>query len=237
MKNNFSELEKKLGFSFNDKNILKQAFCHRSYLNENPNCGLENNERLEFLGDAVLELIVTEELFKKYNYPEGKLTLIRAGLVNAKNLAKIAQELDFQNYLLLSKGEEKNQGKGKQYILANTVESLIGAIYLDQGIKKAHQFVKRFILSQLPQEISEDFYKDFKTKLQEKSQEFLKITPIYKLLQEYGPDHDKKFLVGVYLNDQLIATGKGSSKQEAEEDAAQNALILKGWQDKNNNEF
>ncbi len=232
--NDYKSLEEKINIKFKNKKLLAQAFCHRSYLNENPDIDLENNERLEFLGDAILELVVTLELFKRYNYSEGKLTLIRAYLVNTKNLANVAKKLSLNNYLLLSKGEAKDTSKAKQYIFANTVEALIGAIYLDKGFGAAKKFIKKYIIGKLQDEISEDFYKDHKSKLQEKTQEKLKITPVYKVLKEEGPDHAKTFLVGVYFNDKLIARGEGTSKQEAEENAAENALILKGWCQNNN---
>lgn len=227
----FSILEKKLNLNFKEKNLLIQAFCHRSYLNENPKFYLSHNERLEFLGDAVLELIVTEYLYKKYpEKSEGELTNWRAALVNAKILAKLARELGFDEFLLLSKGEQKEEGKARQYILANTFEALIGAIYLDQGFEVCREFVEEFLIKKkLPEIIEKGLFRDAKSRFQEESQERVGITPSYKVLEEWGPDHAKHFLVGVFLRDELVAKGEGSSKQEAEEEAAKNALKIKGW--------
>jgi len=227
----FLILEKKLGLNFKNKDLLVEAFCHRSYLNENPKFHLPHNERLEFLGDAVLELIVTEYLYQKYpEKNEGELTNWRAALVNAKILGDLAKGLGFNDFLLLSKGEEKETGKGRQYILANTFEALIGAIYLDQGYGVAKNFVeKNLIERKLPEIIEKGLFKDPKTRFQEEAQERVKITPVYKVLEEWGPDHAKHFLVGVFLGNELVAKGEGSSKQEAEEEAAKNALKIKGW--------
>ncbi|MDP1538689.1 MAG: ribonuclease III [bacterium] len=226
----FSEPEKKLGLKFKKKDLLIQAFCHRSYLNENPNSNLENNERLEFLGDAVLELIVTEYLFEKYpKKSEGELTNWRAALVNAKMLSETAHELGFNDYLLLSKGEKKEIGKARQYILANTLEALIGAAYLDSGYKKCRDFIKKNLIAKLPEIIEKGLFKDAKSCFQEEAQERTGITPTYKVMKEWGPDHSKHFIIGVFLNSELVAEGEGSSKQEAEVEAAKNALETKGW--------
>jgi ribonuclease-3 len=228
---NFAILEKSLGLEFKNRDLLIEAFCHRSYLNEHPDFYLPHNERLEFLGDAVLELIVTEYLYKKYpEKNEGELTNWRAALVNAKILGEVARELGFNDFLLLSKGEEKETGKARLYILANTFEALIGAIYLDQGYEVAKKFVeKNLIEKKLPEIIEKGLFKDPKTRFQEEAQERVKITPTYKVLEEWGPDHAKHFIVGVFLGKELIAKGEGSSKQEAEEEAAKNALKIKGW--------
>jgi len=226
----FSKLEKKIGLNFKKKDLLTQAFCHRSYLNENPNSNLENNERLEFLGDAVLELIVTEYLFEKYpKKSEGELTNWRAALVNAKMLSEIAQELRFNDYLLLSKGEAKEMGKARQYILANTFEALVGAAYLDSGYKKCRDFLRKNLIVKLPEIIEKGLFKDAKSRFQEEAQERTGITPTYKVIKEWGPDHAKHFIIGVFLNNELVADGEGSSKQEAELEAAKNALEVKGW--------
>jgi len=226
----FSELEKKLGLKFKNKDLLTQAFCHRSYLNENPSAHLKNNERLEFLGDAVLELIVTEELYEKYpKKPEGELTNWRAALVNAKMLSETANELGLNDYLLLSKGEKKEKGKARQYILANTFEALIGSAYLDLGYKKCHDFIKKNLIAKLPEIIEKGLFKDAKSCFQEEAQERTGITPTYKVMREWGPDHSKNFIIGVFLNSELVAEGQGSSKQEAEVEAAKNALEIKGW--------
>ena len=225
---NFLPLEKKLGINFKNKDLLIQAFTHRSYLNENPNFHLEHNERMEFLGDAVLELVVTEELYQKYPIKsEGELTSWRAALVNAKILAGVAKNIGFNNFLLLSKGEQKELGKARQYILANTIEAFVGALYLDQGYKSCAWFIKKYLIKELPGIIKKGLHRDAKSRFQEEAQEKKGITPIYKVLKEQGPDHAKHFLIGVYLGEKLIAQGEGYSKQEAEEIAAKNALNIK----------
>lgn len=226
----FSKLEKKLSIKFKDKDLLTQAFVHRSYLNENPNFKLFHNERLEFLGDAVLELIVTRYLYDNYpKKPEGELTSWRAALVNTKILTKISQELDLGSFLLLSQGEAKEKGKARQYILANTFESLIGSLYLDQGYNTCKEFIEKHLIKELPEIIEKELFIDSKSYFQEKSQDKIGITPTYKTVKEFGPDHAKHFTVGVFLKEELIAKGEGLSKQEAEEDAAKNALNIKGW--------
>jgi ribonuclease-3 len=227
---NFSQLEKKLNIEFKNKDLLKQAFVHRSYLNENPGFGLDHNERLEFLGDAVLELVVTKYLYQKYpQKPEGELTNWRAALVNAQNLAKISRDLDFGQCLLLSRGEAKDTGKARQYILANTFEAFLGALYLDQGLGKVREFIEIHLLKELTEILKEGRWRDAKSHFQEEAQERIRITPNYKVLKEWGPDHAKHFVVGVHLDNELVAEGKGSSKQEAEEKAAQEALKAKNW--------
>lgn len=226
----FSIFEKKLSLKFKNKDLLTQAFIHRSYLNENPDFHLSHNERLEFLGDAVLELVVTEYLYQEYPLKsEGVLTNLRAALVNSKMLSKISQDLGFNEFLLLSKGESKELGKARKYILANTFESVIGALYLDGGYRPCRDFIKKNLIKELPVIIEKRLYKDAKSHFQEEAQERAGITPSYKVLEEWGPDHAKQFIVGVYLEDELVAKGEGSSKQEAEEGAAQNALDIKNW--------
>lgn len=226
--NKFKKLEKKLGLSLKNRDILVQAFCHRSYLNENPDFALGHNERLEFLGDAVMELIVTKYLFENYpQNPEGDLTNWRAALVNTKMIAGVAKKLGLEKYLLLSNGEQKERGKAKQYMLADTFEALIGAIYLDGGYGEAEKFIKKNLLIELPQIISLELFKDPKSELQEFSQEKFGITPTYAIIEELGPDHDKRFKMGVFLEDEKIGEGKGSSKKEAEELAAEEALKKK----------
>jgi len=228
--NDFSILEKQINFKFKNKGLLVQAFCHRSYLNESLKENLENNERLEFLGDAVLELIITEYLFVKYpEKPEGELTNWRAALVNAKMLSVIAKELGFNDFLLLSKGETKETGKSRDYILANTFEAFMGAAYLDSGYKECEKLIKKHLITKLPEIIEKGLFKDNKSRFQEEAQEKMGVTPTYKVLREQGPDHAKSFVVGVYLDKELIAEGKGSSKQEAEAEAAKNALAVKSW--------
>jgi len=226
----FSKLEKKLNIEFKNKDLLTQAFVHRSYLNENPDFKVFHNERLEFLGDAVLEHIVTENLFK--NYPkksEGELTSWRAALVNSKMLSRIAQNLDLNDFLLLSQGELKEEGKARQYILANTFEAFVGSLYLDQGLDSCRRFIEKNLLKELPKIIKERLYKDAKSHFQEEAQERMGITPNYEVQREWGPDHAKHFVVGVFIGKDLAAEGEGFSKQEAEEEAAKQALKIKGW--------
>jgi len=226
----FSQLEKVLGVNFKNKDLLTQAFVHRSYINENPKFDLSHNERLEFLGDAVLEVAVTEYLFLKYPEKlEGELTAWRASLVNTKMLSKISGELGFNDYLLLSQGEIKENGKARQYILANTFESFIGSLYLDQGLEICKKFIIKNLVKELPEIIEQKLYEDAKSCFQKEAQDKVSITPTYEVLDEVGPDHDKKFTVGVFLGKELIAKGQGSSKQEAEEDAAAKALEIKNW--------
>lgn len=226
----FSQLEKKLKLNFKNKDLLTQAFTHRSYLNENPNFKLSHNERLEFLGDAVLEQVVTEYLYREYpQKSEGELTSWRAALVNARMLAKIAERLGFDNFLLLSQGEEKERGKARRYILANTFEAFIGSLYLDQGLTVCENFIKKNLLIELPYIIKYSLYKDAKSYFQEKAQEKTGITPTYKVIKEEGPDHNKKFTVAVFVGEELVAEGRGMSKQEAEEEAAKKALEFKKW--------
>ena len=227
---NFKSLEELIGINFKHKEFLVQAFIHRSYLNEHRDFPLGHNERLEFLGDAVLELITTEFLFSEYGNPEGELTNWRAALVNARMLAQVAHEIGFEKYLFLSHGESKDAGtKARDYILANAMEALIGAIYLDRGYDFAQQFIARWILSKLPYVLEHGLYMDAKSRFQEGAQEKVGVTPNYKVLKEEGPDHAKEFEVGVYLGNDLVASGKGTSKQEAQTDAAENALLAKKW--------
>ena len=228
----FSPLEQKLKVSFKNKDLLVQAFMHRSYINENPGIKLAHNERLEFLGDAVLELVVTDHLYKTYpQAPEGELTAYRSALVNTQVLGTRAIEIGLNEYLLLSKGESKDMGKARLHILANTFESFIGALYLDNGYSEARTFIERELFPQLHTIVTKKLWRDSKSLIQEKSQEFERVTPSYKVLSESGPDHDKRFVVGVYFGQTLIAQGKGKSKQEAEQKAAQEALVVRGWLD------
>lgn len=221
---NLSDLEQKIGLKFKNKDLLTQVFIHRSFLNENIGFKLDHNERLEFLGDAVLELVVTEHLFESLPNPEGELTNLRSALVRGQMLSNIADGLGINDYLYLSRGEAKSGGKARQLILANTFEALIGAIYLDQGYETARQFIKKVLLDKLPAVIEQKTYLDPKSHLQELSQAQLSITPIYKVLAEYGPDHAKSFSVGCFLKNKLAGEGSGSSKQSAEAAAASSAL-------------
>lgn len=223
-------LQKTINVTFKNEDLLRQAVVHRSYLNEHPDFTLDHNERLEFLGDAVLELVVTEHLYDKYENPEGELTNWRAALVNANMLADVGKIINLESCLYLSKGEQKDKGsKARQYIVANAVEALIGAIHLDQGYKKAEQFVNEFIITRLPHILENKLYLDPKSRFQEEGQARVNITPSYRVHKETGPDHKKHFVIGVYLGDELVAEGEGSSKQEAQTDAAEKAMEKKGW--------
>ncbi len=220
-----SNLETIIEYNFKDQSFLKEALTHRSYLNENPDWKFPHNERLEFLGDAVLELTVTEELFNRFpNDDEGKLTTLRAALVNYQMLAQIGKEIALDKEVLLSKGEARDMGRARDVIIANAMESLIGAIYLDSDYSQIKNFVNKFILSKVEEVLRNGSYKDAKSLLQEKMQSEKKITPIYKNLGESGPEHQKLFKVGVYSEDEFLASGEGYSKQEAEVEAAKKAL-------------
>ena len=222
--------ERLIGVKFNDKNLLIQAFTHRSYINENRVTKLKHNERLEFLGDAVLELVTTEFLYDKFpNRNEGELTAIRAALVNTITISEVSSELGFNNELLLSKGEAKDTGRARQAILANTFEAVIGAIYLDQGYEAAKVFISKNLLPRTEKIIEDSLWVDAKSKFQEKAQEHTGTTPSYKTIEETGPDHDKQFRVGVFIGGEQIATGVGKSKQDAEQQAARNGLKIKKW--------
>jgi ribonuclease III len=228
--NDFAQFEERIGVTFENKNLLKQAFVHRSYLNENKEFPLGHNERLEFLGDAVLELVITDYLYTKYpEKNEGDMTSLRSALVNATALHKVGADIGINDLLLLSRGESKDLGRARQYILANTMEALIGAIYLDRGYDMAKKFIYEFITPLLDKVIEDESWIDSKSLFQEKAQDHAGVTPAYQTLKETGPDHDKHFTVGVYLKNELIAQGEGDSKQEAEQAAAHNALKEKGW--------
>ena len=232
MKNTLQKLATKIGVSFTDDTLLRTAITHRSYLNENRTAGMEHNERLEFLGDAVLELVVTSYLFRKYpQKQEGDLTAFRSAIVNTMSLIKVAEALGLNEFMLLSKGEAKDTGRARSVILANAIEALIGAIYMDQGYNAAANFIAERVLSVIDIEeiVKKKLWIDAKSHFQEKAQEKNGITPSYKTLKEVGPDHDKKFTLGVFLGDVQITTGTGLSKQEAEQQAAEKALEVKGW--------
>ena len=228
----FSLFEKKTNIYFNDKKLLEQSFIHRSFINESSGSKLSHNERLEFLGDAVLELIVTDYLYNKYpDHNEGDLTAYRSALVNAVIIGEVAQALNMNDYLLLSKGEAKDIGKARSYILANTYEAYVGAVYLDQGYDVAKSFIAKTLFGKIDTIVAKKLWRDSKSLIQEKAQEYLNTTPSYKVLHEAGPDHDKHFTVGVFFGEDRIAEGKGHSKQEAEQAAARNALEAKDWLD------
>ncbi len=225
----FKSFEDKIGFSFRDKSLLQLAFTHRSFVNEHRELK-EHNERLEFLGDAVLELAVTEYLFERYpDKAEGELTAVRAALVNTQSISATAQELGMNDYLLLSKGEEKDTGRARQYILANTFEALIGAIHLDSGYGASQKFIADNLFDKTDKIVEGRLWQDAKSKLQELAQDRVSITPSYTLIKEMGPDHNKVFTVGVMFDGVEIARGDGKSKQEAEQAAAKTALELKQW--------
>lgn len=225
-----SALEARTGVTFSDKRLIEQAFIHRSYLNENPAKGREHNERLEFLGDAVLELAVTDWLFREFpDKTEGDLTAYRAALVNAVTLGEAADELSMNDYLMLSKGEQKDTGRARHAILANALESFVGAVYLDQGYAAAEGFIGRTLFHKLPRILERGAWKDAKSAVQEKVQDALGVTPSYRVLKQVGPDHDRVFTVGIFFGETLVAEGSGRSKQEAEQEAAKSALAAKGW--------
>lgn len=230
MEKDFKTFEEKIGVSFDDQELLRRAFTHRSYLNEHRGEVEGHNERLEFLGDAVLELVSTHFLYEKYpDSPEGDLTAYRAALVNAVTLSEIAAAIGMNDYLLLSRGEAKDNGRARQMLLANAIEALIGALYLDQGYDAAEAFIKKYLFPKIDDIVQKRLWQDAKSALQEKVQEVEGATPHYVVIKETGPDHDKHFLVGVYAKDTLLAEGSGKSKQEAEQTAARTALTIKGW--------
>ncbi|MDP2629758.1 MAG: ribonuclease III [Candidatus Harrisonbacteria bacterium] len=220
-----TDFQKSIGYRFKDKELLEQALTHRSYLNENPSWAKPHNERLEFLGDAILELAVTEELFNRFpDKPEGEMTSLRAALVNTVSLAEVGRSIEIDSVLKMSRGEKKDIGRAREAILANAVEALIGALYLDGDFKKAKKFILTFIVSRLDEVLRTKSYIDAKSALQEKVQAERKITPHYQVMKAEGPDHDKEFIVGVYFGQDFIAEGTGKSKHEAEVVAAQKAL-------------
>lgn len=224
------DLQKLLGITFDDVNHLLTAITHRSYLNEHREATQDHNERYEFLGDAVLELVITDFLFSKYpEKPEGELTAIRAALVNTVSLSTVSTDLEINDYLLLSKGEERDTGRARQYILANVFEALIGAVYLDQGYDAAKQFIGDQLFDKTETIVAKRLWQDAKSRFQELAQEHTNITPRYDTLSQEGPDHDRVFTVGVFLGEELVAEGKGRSKQEAEQDAAEHGVESKGW--------
>ncbi len=231
MKKKYKDFQKLIGVKFKNLELLDLAFVHKSYVNESQD-QKEHNERLEFLGDAVLELAVTEFLYRNYGNPEGELTNWRSALVRGANLAEIAKRLELSQYLYLGKGEEKSGGREKGYILANTVEAVIGAIFLDQGYKKSNVFINKFIISYLGEILEQGLHVDPKSRFQEIAQAKFNITPEYKLIKESGPDHAKVFVMGAYINDKKFGEGKGSSKQQAEQEAATDAMNNKGWKKK-----
>ena len=226
----WNQLESVLRYTIRNKDYFVSALVHRSFIPVAHFNGLASNERLEFLGDAVLELVSTTFLYKKYpKSDEGDLTAFRSALVNAVNLAEVAGKLGMEDYLLLSHGEQKDKGKARMYILANTIEAFIGALYLDGGYDAAEKFIADHVLCLIDAIVANRSWIDAKSFFQEKAQDVDGVTPVYKVLKESGPDHDKSFSIGVYIRDKKIGEGEGKSKQEAEQDAARDALKVKGW--------
>lgn len=222
--NDWDACQEALGIFFNDQSLLKQAFVHRSYLNENPNSVLPSNERLEFLGDAILDFIVTDELYSEFpELPEGDLTTIRASLICRQTLAKVASSLKLGDWLLLGQGEETSGGRKRESNLANTSEALIGAIYLDQGLCQAKEFVLRQLKPFLEKTKHGDISPNYKALLQELIQSEKLLPPVYHVIEATGPDHDKQFAVEVLMEDNILGSGTGKSKKAAEMQAAHSA--------------
>ena len=220
------QLQKKLSYSFKKLSVLNNAFIHKSYANENPELGLEDNERFEFLGDAVLDLIISHIIMDKFPlYSEGNLTKLRSSLVNEKTIAELARELELGDYLLLGKGEDSTKGRNKNSILADTYEAVVAAIYLDGGYKKVFKVLKKHFGSFRTAATEGNlFNKDYKSQLQEITQTMYKATPRYITVKELGPDHNKTFSINVTLGKRVLGRGSGSSKKNAEQKAAQEAL-------------
>jgi ribonuclease-3 len=222
--NEIKELADRIGVSFSNIELLKTALTHRSYLNENKEVS-EHNERLEFLGDAVLELVVTEYLYKNFPNPEGELTNWRSALVKTETISDVSRDLGVDNYLMMSRGESKSSGRSRQLILANAFEAIIGATYLDQGFDAAREFISKNLLIKLDYIIKERLYIDPKSEFQELAQDKDGITPRYVVMSEEGPDHNKTFTIGVYVGEKLWGQGAGTSKQAAQQEAAAAAVI------------
>jgi ribonuclease-3 len=224
------QLKKTFAIDIKNHDLFQEALTHRSYLNEHKGYKYPHNERLEFLGDAVLELAVTRYLFDHFKNPEGELTSFRAALVNGDMLGKIGSALCVQDFLLMSRGEAKDTGRARAYLIANALEAIIGALYMDQGFEAAQAFVEMHVLSRLDEVMSQGLYTDPKSRFQELAQEKVGVTPSYRVLKEWGPDHDRHFMAGVFLEDELVAEGEGASKQEAQREASKQGLLNKGWQ-------
>jgi len=221
---NFTTLEKTIGVKFNSISHLKNAFTHRSFLNESNEADIESNERLEFLGDAILQFLSTEYIYIKFpKLREGELTNLRAKIVNTESLAEESAKLSLSDYLRISKGE-KETASDSRYILANVFESLIGAIFLDQGVGKCRIFLTKFLLYKATSIVESGTLKDPKSIYQELAQDKHSTTPTYRVISENGPDHNKNFTVGLYLENRLISTGTGNSKKKAQQEAAQKAV-------------
>ena len=223
----FQDFQKEIDIDFKNPQLLKEALTHRSYINENPAWDVPHNERLEFLGDAVLELIITENLYTQYpDKDEGPLTSVRAALVNYQSLSKVAKDIGMEEYIFMSKGEAKDTGKAREVILANAIEALMGAIYLDRGYEIVSDFIKKNIYIYTQEVIDKNLYRDAKSFFQEIVQDQYKVTPSYQVIEESGPEHRKIFKVGVFVRGNKVAEGEGYSKQEAEVEAARNALYV-----------
>lgn len=221
---NLNDLEKKLGTNFLNKDLLQHALVHRSSLNENRDIK-SSNERLEFLGDSVLSVLVSTELYQRFpSYPEGKLTTFRSLLVKTKTLAQLAKQIGLGQFLLMSHGEETSGGRENSSLLADTFEAVIGSLYLDQGLEEVKKFLERFLFPLIVQVEHKEDLLDYKSVLQEKIQEKKKVSPAYKVISQSGPDHDKTFVIGVYANNSLLASGQGKNKQEGQQQAAKLAL-------------
>ena len=229
------QLQKRLSYSFKKISRLDQAFIHKSFANENPERNLEDNERLEFLGDAVLDLIISHIIMEEFPlYSEGDLTKLRSSLVNEKRIAELSRELELGHYLLLGKGEDSTKGRNKNSILADTYEAVVAAIYLDGGYKKTFKVLKKHFANFFNAANEGSLYnKDFKSQLQEITQNLYKSTPRYLLVKERGPDHKKTFSVNVTVHKKVLGTGSGTSKKNAEQKAAQEALRNLEREDKN----
>lgn len=226
----FSYCARILGLSFNNLNLFIEALTHRSYLNEHRDYAGKHNERLEFLGDAVIELATTDFLFKKFPATsEGELTSYRAALVNTASLAESTRALNINDFLLLSKGEAKDTDRARDVILADAFEAIVGAIYLDKGFEAAETFIARNLYGKIDDIIAKRSYQDAKSRFQEIAQEKRGITPAYETISEVGPDHEKLFTVGVFIGTEEIARGEGQSKQEAEQAAAESGLTTMRW--------
>jgi ribonuclease-3 len=225
------KLEAILGVQFNNREIVLSAITHRSFLNEHREATWAHNERLEFLGDAVLELVVTDYLYNKYpDKPEGELTAVRAALVNTTSLSEASEQLGINTFLLMSKGEAKDEGRARQYILANAFEACIGAIYVDQGYEVAREFIAGRLFAKTDRIVEKRLWQDAKSRFQELAQEHSSITPTYETVAQEGPDHDRVFTVAVFLRRERVAEGQGRSKQEAEQAAAEQAIAVKKWE-------
>jgi len=218
------DFQDRIGIHLTDEALLQQAFTHRSYLNEHATLGLEHNERLEFLGDAVLELVVTDYLYRTYKEPEGVLTNWRSALVKTESLSAVAATLELSEFFRMSRGESRGNDRSRAQISANATEAVIGAIYLDQGYDSAADFIRRFIISRLPEILEQGTWVDAKSHFQEVAQDQYGLTPTYKVIGELGPDHDKRFTVGAFVGDKLLGQGDGSSKQAGQQAAAEKAL-------------